>query len=108
MAATILPIALDRGSKFEMTVQVNSGGVPLVLTGWTNAVFTVTERDPAGPTVLDTVAASISAAAGQVLVDLVSTKTAGYVWSSATYKVEATDAAGQVRRLVQGAVTVNN
>ena len=108
MTATVFNIALDRGSKFELTVQVNLGGSPLVLTGWTNAVFTVTERDPSGPTVLDTVAGTFNAGAGQVFVDLVSTKTAGYVWSNAAYKVEATDAAGQVRRLAQGFVTVNN
>lgn len=108
MAAATYNIALDRGSKFELTVQVNSGGVLLPLTSWTNAVLTITERDPAGPTVLDTIAGTFSAAAGQVLVDFLSTKTASYVWSSAIYKVEATDAAGQVRRLIQGAVTVNN
>lgn len=108
MAATVLNIALDRGSKFELTVQVNLSGAALTLTGWTNAVFTITERDPAGATVLDTVAGTFNASLGQVLVDLPSSKTAGYVWSSAIYKVEATDSAGQVRRLAQGAVTVNS
>lgn len=108
MAATVLNIALDRGSKFELTVQVNLSGAALALTGWTSPVFTVTERDPTGATVLDTVAGTFNAPIGQVYVDLLSSKTAGYVWSSAIYKVEATDAAGQVRRLVQGAVTVNN
>lgn len=108
MAATVFNIALDRGSKFELTVQVNSSGAALPLTSWTNAVLTVTERDPAGATVLDTIAGTFSAPAGQVLVDFLSARTAGYVWSNAIYKVEATDAAGQVRRLIQGAVTVNN
>lgn len=108
MAATVFNIALDRGSYYPLTVQVNSGGVLLPLTSWTNAVLTVSERDPAGSTVLDTIAGTFSAAAGQVLIDISSTKTSGYVWSSAIYKVEATDAAGQVRRLIQGAVTVTN
>ena len=108
MSAGVFNLALDRGSYFPFTVQVNSSGAALNLTGWTNAVLTITERDPAGATVLDTVAGTFSAAAGQVLIDLSSTKTGAYVWSSAIYKVEATDAAGQIRRLVQGAVTVNN
>lgn len=108
MSATVFNLKLDRGSYFPLTVQVNSGGAVLDLTGWTSAVLTISEQDPAGSTVLDTVAGTFSAGAGQVLVDLSSTKTAGYVWSNAIYKVEATDATGQVRRLVQGAVTVNN
>lgn len=108
MSAAVFNIALDRGSYFPLTVQVNSGGAALNLAGWTTAVLTVTERDPGGATVLDTIAGTFNAGAGQVLVDITSTKTSGYVWSSAIYKIEATDAAGQVRRLVQGAVTVNN
>lgn len=108
MSAAVYNLALDRGSFFPLTVQVNSGGAALDLTGWTAAVMTISEIDPAGSTVLDTVAGTFSAAAGQVLIDLGSTKTSGYAWSSAIYKVEATDATGQVRRLVQGAVTVTN
>lgn len=108
MSASVYNIALDRGSYFPFTVQVNSGGAALNLAGWTNAVMTITERDPAGSTVLDTVTGTFSAAAGQVLIDISSSKTSGYVWSSAIYKVEATDATGQVRRLVQGAVTVSD
>lgn len=108
MSATVFNLALDRGSYFPLTVQVKSSGAVLDLTGWTNAVLTVTERDPYGATVLDTIAGTFSAAAGQVLVDFSSSRTGAYPWSSAIYKVEATDAAGQVRRLVQGAVTVNN
>lgn len=108
MSAPSFNIALDRGSYFPFTVQVNSGGAALDLTGWTNAVMTVTERDPVGPTVLDTIAGTFAAAAGQVLIDLSSSRTGAYVWTSAIYKVEATDVAGQVRRLVQGAVTVNS
>jgi hypothetical protein len=108
VAATRLNLAIDRGSKYELTVQVNQNGAPLVLTGWTNALLTITENDPAGPLVLDTVAATINAAVGQVLVDLLYTKTASYTWSNASYKVEATDAVGQVRRLCQGSVTVSN
>ena len=108
MSAAVLNIALDRGSYYPLTVQVNSGGAALDLTGWTNAAMTISEKDPTGSTVLDTIAGTFSAAAGQVLIDISSTKTSGYVWSSATYKVEATDANGQVRRLAQGAVTVSD
>lgn len=108
MSAQIFTVALDRGSYFPFTIQVNSSGVALDLTGWTNAVMTISERDPFGATVLDTIAGTFAAPAGQVLVDLSSTRTGGYPWSAAIYKVEATDTAGQIRRLVQGAVTVNN
>ena len=107
MSAAVFNLALDRGSYFPLTVQVTSSGAVLDLTGWTNAVLTVTERDTVGPTVLDTIAGTFAAAAGQVLIDLSSSRTGAYVWSSAIYKVEATDAAGQVRRLIQGAVTVS-
>lgn len=108
MTAPIFKIALDKGSKYEFTVQVNSGGVLLPLTSWTNAVLTITESDTFGATVLDTISGTFNAAQGQVYVDFLSAHTASYVWSNASYKVEATDAAGQVRRLVQGVVTVNN
>ena len=101
-------LGLDRGSYYPLTVQVNVSAVPLDLTGYTNPVMTINAQTLAGLTLLDTVTGTFNASAGQVLFDLSSTRTAAYAWREAVYKVEVTDTANQVRRLIQGVITVNN
>jgi hypothetical protein len=106
---------ISQRAKFELTVQVNFGGVAKDLSGWT-AKMMIREVRTDSAVVLDTFTSSpahglsIVGPAGQVLVDILGAWSAAWDWTAGEYDLYIYDpaASNEPYRIMQGKVKVSH
>lgn len=115
MSAANFPLAIEAGATFKLTLTVRTGtetGAPAMnLTGWTPRMQIRSKAGALG-VLLDCRAENdrlsvISAENGQLQLTIEAEDTARMEFEAAVYDLIITHTSGEVRRLLQGAVTVS-
>lgn len=103
------PIFIKQGATFQITITWEVSGTPVDITSYTAALQARTSVAATSTFINLTNGAGLTlgGVAGTIIVDLTDTQAAAITETIGVYDLELTSPAGDVTRLLQGSVTVN-